>query len=380
MALEERGLCVFCGKKPNERTREHVVPYWLLEMTGNPNRVVTLGQNFEKEKEPIRFSWASFVAPACKACNNTYAALEHQVKPVVEALQRREALPVSAYVILLDWLDKVRVGVWLLRHLIEKHPVKITPNFHISSRIGLKDRMVAIYAFDSQNKGINLAGTDSQIFFDMPCCFGLRINDLLLLNVSTDFFCSKGCGLPHPTSMRHLIGGENDGMLTIDGFAYAAKVHNPITKLKLFKPVVWIYQPIRMRSSDPVFKGGYFGHSNAFDSRLFERTLDGQDRQGALFRQHPDRVEILRDPRELIKFNEVTGSDCAMQKDIVASVYDLQVSLFREVKREWIEPKKPTHFDRQYRKMKLDHTAELAEMYRTFGEHPGSSPGQNKRA
>jgi hypothetical protein len=124
-------------------TREHVVPYWLLEMTGDPHRVVTFGQNFNKGKEPNRYSWSNFVAPACDNCNNKYAKIEGRVKTCVEALQQREALPVFAYVELLDWLDKVRIGVWLTRHMIEKHPIEITPHFHISSRMAAKDRMLA---------------------------------------------------------------------------------------------------------------------------------------------------------------------------------------------------------------------------------------------
>ena len=72
--------------------REHVVPLWLLEMTGDPRRVVTFGLNFDKRKEAIRYSWSSFVAPACGDCNNEYAELEGRVKHSIESLQRREAL------------------------------------------------------------------------------------------------------------------------------------------------------------------------------------------------------------------------------------------------------------------------------------------------
>jgi hypothetical protein len=149
MAIVQSRSCGFCGKKPNDKTREHVLPYWLLELTGDPTRVVTLGQDFSKEKKPIRYSWSNYVAPACDTCNNKYSKLESNIKPKVEGLLRREALSVGDYVELLDWLDKVRVGIWLVLHLIEKHPSKISPNFHIESRIAQKDRMVAIYVLDA---------------------------------------------------------------------------------------------------------------------------------------------------------------------------------------------------------------------------------------
>ncbi len=364
MSLSENRLCIFCGCAPNDKTREHVIPYWLLEMTGDPLRVVTFGQNFKKDKAPIRYSWSNFVAPACDGCNNKYAALEAQIKTYVAALQRRETLPASAYVALLDWLDKVRIGVWLTRHMIENHPVAITPHFHISTRVAQKDRMLAVYVFDSDNKGINLLGGDSLIFNDMPSCFGCRINDILLLNVSADFFCSRGCGMPHPQSMTLLMGGENSGMLKLDGIGYAAEISNPVTDLKLFKPVVWLYQPIRLPSDDPSFKGGFYGHTNAFDSRLYERTLQGQSRQGALFRQFMDRVEVIADPSASIEFDAVVGGDCAMQKDIAASIYDIQIRLFNALRYEWVDPKEPGAGDTAYRQLQLDHAAELADAYR----------------
>jgi hypothetical protein len=238
MSIPGEKFCVFCGKPPDGKTREHVVPYWLLEMTGDPTRVVPFGINYAKGKKTIEYSWSNFVAPACDACNNTYAALEARIKPIVEALGRREALSVNAYVELLDWLDKVRVGVWLLRHLIEKHPIDVTPNFHIGTRIAQKDRMLAVYVFDSSNKGINLFGADSLIFNEMPSCFALRANYILLFNVSADFFCSEGCGLPYPERMLLQMGGKDHGRMTLEDFRYPTEVSNPITKVKLFKPVV----------------------------------------------------------------------------------------------------------------------------------------------
>lgn len=364
MALTDKRLCVFCGKAPDSKTREHVVPYWLLEATGDPKRVIPLGQNYAKSKETIKYAWSAFVAPACESCNNAFAELEGRVKQIVEALMRREAITVAAYLDLLDWLDKVRIGVWLTRHMIENHPIEITPNFHISSRIGRKDRMVAVYVFDSDNKGINLFGSDSLIFNDMPSCFGLRINDILLLNASADFFCSKGCGLPHPTAMKLLMGGGDSGKMKLDGFGYAAEVSHPVTDLKLFKPVVWLYQPIKLPSDDTAFKGGYYGHTNSYDSRIASRTMDGDDRLGALFRQYTDHVEVLRNPDTAIEFDSVTGDDRAMQKDIAASVYDFQLSLFDAVQYEWIDPRRPSAFDEAYLKAKREDAAARAKMYR----------------
>jgi hypothetical protein len=366
MPLREARFCVFCGQVPNSKTREHVVPTWLLELTGDPSRVITIGFNFDR-RTPIRFSWSSFVAPACDACNNRYSDLETRAKTYVEALQRRESLSAQAYIELLDWLDKIRVGVWLALHMIEHHPVDVEPHFHISSRIGEKDRMVAVYVFDSDNKGINLFGCDSLIFKEMPSCFGLRINDILLLNVSTDFFCSRGCGLPYPRSIMHLMGGPNGGRLELYGVGRKSEVSNPISKLSLFKPVVWLYQPIKLPIAERVFAGGFYGHADILDPLIQERTLRGQSRQGALFRQYKDRVVVIADPLAEIEFDSVDGDERAMQRQIVASVYRTQADLFRAVRFKWRAATKEKRHYEGYRAMKLAQCGSIAEAYDKSG-------------
>lgn len=363
--LIESRFCVFCGNTPNAKTREHVVPHWLLEMTGDPKRVVTFGQDFAKSKKPIRYSWSSYVAPACDACNSKFSELEGRIKTKIEALQRLEALSVADYVELLDWLDKVRVGVWLLRHMVENHPRPIVPNFHISTRIAQKDRMVALYFFDRGNKGINLFGADSLIFNEMPSCFGLRINDMLLINASSDFMCSAGCGFPHPSKMKLRIGGDLSGQTVFTDFRNPNETKHPLTKLRLFKPVVWLYQPIAMPTTNPVFRGGFLGHVNLLDSRLAGLKLEGSDREGVLFRQFDDRVEIHRSLSDVVEFDEVSGNASGRLRDIAASVYDAQKHIANSVTYEWHLPASQRRFEKAYRKMTIKHTEELARMYRS---------------
>lgn len=284
MSRLHRRLCVFCGEVPDTKTNEHVVPYWLLELTGDPKRIVTMGINYAQDKKPIRYSWSQFVAPACDKCNQKYSDFEGRVKALAMALEERQALSVADYVELLDWLDKVRIGVWLLRQRIENYPIGVSPNFHISSRMRQKDRMVAVYTFQGQSTGINLFGNDSLISTYMPSCFGLRFNNTLLLNASADFFCSKGCGLPYPKRMEFLRGGPNDGMLSLGDWGYSKTILHPITDLKLSKPVVWLYQPIKQPTDDRRFQGGFLGHYNLIDTRIASRTLGGAGRMGAIFR------------------------------------------------------------------------------------------------
>jgi hypothetical protein len=36
-------FCVFCGEKPENKNKEHIIPKWLIELTGNPNRQANFG-------------------------------------------------------------------------------------------------------------------------------------------------------------------------------------------------------------------------------------------------------------------------------------------------------------------------------------------------
>src|ERR1044072_9455404 len=124
-------FCVFCGKKPENKNKEHILPQWLIELTGDPCRVVNLGIDYETGKT-IRFSWSNFVAPSCGDCNSEYSDLEGKVKPLIESLIGRQHLSGADYITLLDWLDKERIGLWLTYHFIQRNPTKINPQFHIN--------------------------------------------------------------------------------------------------------------------------------------------------------------------------------------------------------------------------------------------------------
>lgn len=178
--------CVFCGKHPESKNKEHILPLWLLELTGDPSRVVSIGSNFETGEE-ISFAWQTLVVPACVSCNSNFSILEGKVRRIIDELLARRAIPSKDYDTLLDWLDKVRVGLWLNYHLLQKNPTGIEPNFYIESRVRAKDRMVAIYPLDRGSKGLNAPGVETLAFHRWPSAFGLRINDIFLVNCSSEF-------------------------------------------------------------------------------------------------------------------------------------------------------------------------------------------------
>jgi hypothetical protein len=135
----------------------------------------------------IRFSWSTLVAPSCEVCNSAYSDLEDKVKPLIESLIARRNLRGADYIVLLDWLDKVRIGLWLTYHFIQKNPTNIDPSFHINSRVGSKDRMLAIYLMQTNNVGLNAFGAETLIFHRTPSCFALNVNNVVILNMSCDY-------------------------------------------------------------------------------------------------------------------------------------------------------------------------------------------------
>ena len=114
--------CVFCGKTVPKaaRSRERILPMWLLRATGDPNRRIKI------ETDPITgddiFRPAStFHFPACSPCNALYGkTLETRAKNAVEALVAGKSPEVSQCYWLLDWLDKVRIGLWLGFNMLHK--------------------------------------------------------------------------------------------------------------------------------------------------------------------------------------------------------------------------------------------------------------------
>lgn len=40
--------CIFCGKQMSEKSKEHVIPQWLIEMTGDKKRTACFGLDYSK--------------------------------------------------------------------------------------------------------------------------------------------------------------------------------------------------------------------------------------------------------------------------------------------------------------------------------------------
>lgn len=194
-------LCVFCGSKVISKTKEHVIPQWLMQMTGDPKRNVSFQVFLPHDQGSRRFSFDSFQFPACDFCNNDFAKLERRAKTVVEKLLSRAGIAGNEWTTLLDWLDKVRIGIWLGTRSLDKNYVAVEPLFHIADRIGTKDRSLII-ATARRGQRLSFFGGNSLTFRFMPSCFGLLINDIGLVNVSHEFLLSRRMGFPYAEDLK----------------------------------------------------------------------------------------------------------------------------------------------------------------------------------
>lgn len=321
-------FCVFCGRPPESKNKEHVLPQWLLKLTGDPNRVVSMGYNYKRKTE-ISFRWKSLVTPACEACNTEYASLESEVRPIVEALLERESLSVANYCTLLDWLDKVRVGLWLNYHLLMGNPTGITPSFYINSRLRKKDRFVAIYPLQEENAGLNAHGVETLSFHGAPSAFGLRINSIFLINCSSDYIFSGRCGFPYPASMKLHLDGESSGYLQMDEFKATRKIKSPIFSFQLHKPSVFLLQPIMQSPVSEIDQSStVLGGDPTRDPYLLASTMTGmQAGVGKIYRQFKGHASRLDDQNAKITFDTITGSECRPAGHLVSQVYELQTFL-----------------------------------------------------
>lgn len=189
--------CIFCGLPPEKKNKEHVLPKWLLELTGDPKRTVKIGFNWSSGKD-ISFSYDSLVFPSCKSCNDRYSLLEEEAKKIINKVLQYDYLDTYEITVLLDWFDKVRTGLWIGYQYLSKNALGVEPKFHIDQRIRQKDRLLVINDFNNANVGLTLIGVNSPFFHWYPTCFGIIINNKIFTNASTDFLVSHNLGLPYP--------------------------------------------------------------------------------------------------------------------------------------------------------------------------------------
>ena len=211
--VRQNRLCAFCGQPPDQKTKEHILPQWLIKAAGKPGESVVLGLN-KRTGKPLKSPFEQLTLPACAKCNNTYSKLEGATQPIFSKLFEEQDLSVDELITLLDWFDKVRLGLWLWRLAINETP--INRRFHITQRMRKKDRVLFVSYFQGQPKGMGFFGTSNFAFELIPSCFGLAVNNLAFVNVSFDYLLAPSLGFPCIENWRLQGQGEPERDLSPD--------------------------------------------------------------------------------------------------------------------------------------------------------------------
>jgi hypothetical protein len=234
--------CVFCGDPPDNKTREHVIPQWLIELTGDPKRTWNLGIRFDQvdpAKRERKFAADQFQFPACEACNNAYADLEGRAKGYVVRLIAAQPLTGREWSDLLDWFDKVRIGLWLGMRIFSKELLLPPAKFHIEQRIGRKDRFVLVYRINPDHKGLIMSGAGDLPFLMWPSWLTLTINNLIFVNVSSDYLLAARMGFPFPRTIE-----EIDGLTHATDFEAFFRIKTPLVRFSFHPAPIAVYQAI----------------------------------------------------------------------------------------------------------------------------------------
>lgn len=191
--MDKIKVCVFCNKYPISKNKEHVIPDWLIKITGVRNRPASITG---VSTGPKIISFKSFTFPACKQCNSLFSGLEGEAKLVVLKLINRSPLSSSEIELLMDWLDKVRIGLWLGSIMYSKNPLGIIPHYGISSR-PKKDRLLIISTTKEPSIRLTFSGFNDPLFHQIPCFFGIYINGVSLISISADCLLTGELPLPN---------------------------------------------------------------------------------------------------------------------------------------------------------------------------------------
>lgn len=276
--------CVFCGEKPQDKSKEHVVPRWLIELTGKPGRKARFGfsKNLAtKEMSERVFAFDQFTFPACSSCNQKYSHLENRAKKSMCSVLSGDDIAVEDLSELLDWFDKVRVGLWLGMRLLDKDLAQVDPNFHIETRLGQFDRLLFVEKSDFPASRLNIVGAETLCFALTPSAFMLIVNGYHFTNVSSMFLCARRLGFPYVTRSRlHPDREETE----VEFAAGRKRIMTPILRRATSEKGIRVFQPM--------FKGGLMqGDTDVYDCEYVDNhSIDASKGIGNVYLESASSV------------------------------------------------------------------------------------------
>lgn len=313
--LEVAVHCIFCGKPPESRTKEHIYPQWLLKMTGFHSKDTSVGTNWTTGKEII-FHGKNYTFPACDICNNKFSGLEARVKGIIERLSEDESVSGEELEILLDWFDKLRAGTWLGISYMNKSVFSLPPNHYINDRVGVKDRYLSITNTYLPEKTLKWSGANSLTFMSSPTALMVRINNLVFVSASTDFLVAHSVGFPY-AQFEAVTPGSN-----IAHWELAQGTREVLSGCFDHVP----YSP-SYTLRQPIFKGAFESNPAFYDnSHVAAHSHDMSAGIGKLFLQKGDVSTVLNRDTE-VNFAMENAKSVFGQVLVVRPILELQLEM-----------------------------------------------------
>lgn len=184
-------LCIFCGKPPIAKNKEHLFPRWLIKLTGDPKRLISF-KTLPQYQKPIAFD--QFTFPACQECNSEFSTRENKAKHVIEKLLHRDSINEVEADVLLDWFDKMRIG-WS-RVVRQNHDDDTPIDFHIKNCMRSQDRILYVAYSQQKCDDLRIPMFEDFVFRHLPSYFGLSINHLGFVSLASRNIAASPLGLP----------------------------------------------------------------------------------------------------------------------------------------------------------------------------------------
>jgi hypothetical protein len=322
----QRPTCIFCGEPPDNKTKEHVIPKWLIELTGDPKRTWHLGVRYGEKDEAKRerkFAADQFQFPACDACNSAYSSLEGRTKLYVTKLIAAEPLTAQQWDDFLDWFDKVRIGLWLGMRRFNSEVVLMSPKFHINRRIGRKDRFVLVYRINPDHQGLIMHGTGDVIFPQWPSCFALTINNLIFVNASIEWLLAARIGFPFPRTLVDVKART----LASDFHAFY-RTKTPLIRFSFYPAPIAVYQAILIKAED-MFGEGMDAYAALQDNEFVrERLIPGSDSR-SLIHTSDGVTTVACKPDSLINERDLPHADYRDGADYLIRFFEYREHMLR---------------------------------------------------
>ena len=260
-------------------------------------------------------SASSFVVPACDSCNNGFAPLEADAQGVVETLLDDGDVDELEISQLLDWFDKVRIGLWGADLMRNPGHSFVDRKLTVANRMGQKDRCLLVARTSCQERGLSFSGTWSPSFHATPSCFGLAINNLYFFNLSYEHAFSHRLGFPALVDRRFTA----ERLVAGDVRPGSGKTRLPVLKREVALDCLSIFQPCfgcPSMSETP----------DSFDSEFTQHhTLDATTGRGRIFAASGELFFAQSSPRSL-ELSSRTGYPRAFaqvaMKFVVADLQD----------------------------------------------------------